>query len=217
MTKITINKLSEYKYQLYLFKENNVFLESVFALLGNSGASITKSATNNYSISLDFCAHSVKPLSYYQERGLIDYHLAISMMHSLYKQQSILEKYNCGFYCLDMDDIIVIDSSIFICINPSLIKDIRDKHFTFYSPFSRASKHGFFSPEIMELNFIPASIHLNCFYYSLGALAVYCLFGKKIDKASVSDLLKPIAQTKLYWMLLKSLSIDCERRTLIYF
>ena len=116
-----------------------------------------------------------------------------------------------------MKNIIVIDSSIFICINPSLIKDIRDKHFTFYSPFSRASKHGFFSPEIMELNFIPASIHLNCFYYSLGALAVYCLFGKKIDKASVSDLLKPIAQTKLYWMLLKSLSIDCERRTLIYF
>jgi len=190
-----------------------VFLNSIFAVMKDlPGTSITTS-------SIHFCANSVKPL---KELLDIDYDLALCMMRDLYKQQAFLLDHGYGFYCVGLDDILVIDSSTFVCICPGVMREIGRKAgkdvFNFYSPFSRTGR--FFSPEIMQINFLPASVSIHCFYYSLGALIVYCLFDKKMDgmdgTCDYENVLSPIAQTKLYWMLLKSLDSDCERRSLIY-
>jgi len=143
------------------------------------------------------------------------------MIYCLNKQHLFLsKKYNCGVFYLDLKDIIVIDSSIFVCVSPVAVKSINCcEEFSFYSPFSRNSKTAFFSPEILALDKIPSVVDCKCFYYSLGALAMYCLFGKHIkglDSCEIQQLLNPIYQTKLYWMLLKALEYDSERRTLIY-
>jgi len=217
MKKSYINKLSEYKYQINQFDKTN-FFKSIFELLDNNNATIIKNEITS-DINIEFYATSVKPLLYYQEHNLIDYHLIILIIYSLYKQQTILEKYGIGFYGIDINDIIIIDSKIVICINTTFIKDINNEHFIFNSPFNRELKH-FFSPEIININIIPSIISNKCFYYSLGSLSVYCLFGIKINPENhdidYKIILKPIAQTKLYWMILKSLSFDCNTRTLIF-
>ena len=83
------------------------------------------------------------------------------------------------------------------------------------------------SPEILEINSIPATISYRCFYYSLGALGIHCLFGinisdygKLVERGptnidpshlvynKILDILTPIKNTKLYWFFLKSLCVD---------
>jgi len=223
---VLVHTMSDYCYKLLTFDvggSGGVFLNSIFAVLKDlPGTSVIKStSTSTPTSSIHFCANSVKPL---KEMG-IDYDLALCMMRDLYKQQTFLLNHGYGFYCIGLDDILVIDSSTFVCICPDIMREIGGKaagglkdFFNFYSPFSRTQR--FFSPEIMQIHFLPASISIHCFYYSLGALIVYCLFGKKIDgmdgRCDYEHVLAPIAQTKLYWLLLKSLDPDCERRSLIY-
>ena len=52
----------------------------------------------------------------------------------------------------------------------------------------------------MTINIIPSTISNKCFYYSLGSLSVYCLFGIKINPENhdidYKIILKSIAQTK---------------------
>ena len=221
---VLVHTISDYCYQLTFNEGRNgshdVFLNSIFAVLNDlPGTSITTSSSTS-NIRIHFCANSVKPL---KEMG-IDYDLALCMMRDLYKQQAFLLNNGYGLYCIGLDDILVIDSCTFVCICPDIMREIGRKAgglkdvFNFYSPFSRTVR--FFSPEIMQIHFLPASISIHCFYYSLGALIVYCLFGKKINgmdgRCDYEHVLAPIAQTKLYWMLLKSLDTDCERRSLIY-
>jgi hypothetical protein len=185
-------------------------------MIPNSGGAIIKSV-NGYCI--EFCAQSVKHLIDFKES--LDYTRVISMLYCLNKQQSFLsKKFNYGLFYIDLKDSVVIDSSLFICINPEVVKNINSLgEFVFYSPFSRNSKSAFFSPELLALDKIPSVVNCKCFYYSLGALAIYCLFDKNIkglDIIDVKHILNPIYQTKLYWMLLKATDSNCERRTLIY-
>jgi hypothetical protein len=143
------------------------------------------------------------------------------MIHDLNKQNDFLRNnYDCGFFCLDLNNILMIDSSIFIFTHPKFIRKIHLDHFVFQSPFSRSSNSTFFSPELMAMNSLPSTVGFKCFYYSLGSLCIFCLFGIKIelkdDSHSINKILKPIYQTKLSWTLLKLTDIDIERRMLIY-
>ena len=214
---MSISCVSKFNYKLHLNSSaNDVFLKSILHMIPNSGGAIIKSV-NGYCI--EFCAQSVKHLIDFKES--LDYTRVISMLYCLNKQQSFLsKKFNYGLFYIDLKDIVVIDSSIFICINPEVVKNINSLgEFVFYSPFSRNSKSAFFSPELLALDKIPSVVNCKCFYYSLGALAIYCLFDKNIkglDIIDVKHILNPIYQTKLYWMLLKATDSNCERRTLIY-
>jgi len=145
------------------------------------------------------------------------------MIHDLNKQNDFLRNnYDCGFFCLDLNNILMIDSSIFICSHPKFIRKIHLDKFVFQYPFSRSSSSTFFSPELIALNYLPSTVGFKCFYYSLGSLCIYCLFGIKMEVEdyhfvhSIDKILKPIYQTKLNWTLLKLTDFDIERRMLIY-
>ena len=181
---------------------------------GSSGASIIKSASGYH---IEFCATSVTYLSALSLP--LHYNVVINSLNCLRMQQDILyNKYNYGIYYIDLNDIIVIDSDIFIYTNPDGIKPLNSSgNFIFNSPFYRNSSSAFFSPELIKLDKIPATINYKCFYYSLGAFGIYCLFMKKLNNIedTIEKILKPIYQTKLYWMLLRSCSIDHERRSIL--
>jgi hypothetical protein len=177
------------------------------------GGAIIKSSKGHY---INFCANSVCKLTEYNKLGYND---VIFMMNCLNNQNIFLsKKFNCGMYYLDLNDIIVVDSSIFININPQSSKNITSEFYTFNSPFSRNSKSSFFSPEILALDKIPATITCKCFQYSLGALAIYFLFGKNargLDDIDIKKILTPILQTKLYWTLLRAINADYKKRNLL--
>lgn len=221
---MSISCISKFNYKLHLNSSTNeafltkvsLVLKSILHMIPNLGGAIIKSVDG---YCLDFCAHSVERLIDFNES--LDYNTVISMIYCLNKQHSFLsKKYNYGLFYLDLKDIVVIDSSIFICINPEVVKTINSVgEFSFFAPFPRNSKSAFFSPELLALDKIPSVVDCKCFYYSLGALAIYCLFGKNIKDLDVNDvkhILNPILQTKLYWMLLKGIDSNYERRTLLF-
>jgi hypothetical protein len=210
-----MKKISENTYQLLLtdVKGNIPFFYSIFNLLNERLPGSFIVSDNKEPVAIHFFSNMIKPLSYYCKKGLVDYYMTLNIICDLYKQNTFLNKYGYGFYCINLDDIIIIDKSIFICTNPDVIRESRNGQLMFYSPFIRASGQGFYSPEIMNLNLLPAKISHKCFYYSLGALAVYCLVGEKLGNSDASELLKSISQTKLYWLILKLTESVCERRS----
>jgi len=213
---------SNSKHQIYYENLSSSYTEalinSILKLLPNCGATIIKTSTGNY---IDFFANSVTRLFELSRGHKLKYNEVIDMMHGLNKQQTFLVKnYNCGFFYFDLKDVIVVDSTLFICINPNLMRNINSyQDFVFLSPFSRSSNSAFFSPEVILMDKIPTTITYKCFYFSLGSLAIYCLFDKNINGNSereIIQILAPIYQTKLYWTLLKSAEIDYEKRSLLF-
>jgi len=210
-----MKKISENTYQVLLtdLKSNTPFFYSIFNVLNERLPGSYIISANKEPVSINFFSTLVKPLSYYYKKGLVDYYMTFKIICDLYKQHMFLDKQGHGFYCIHLDDIIVIDKSIFICTNPDIIRESRNGQLMFFSPFNRTAEQGFYSPEILELQSIPAKVSHKCFYYSLGALAIYCLVGEKLGNSDAALLLKPISQTKLYWLILKLVESDCERRS----
>ena len=218
------------KYSLQFSKENELFLQSIVVPMLLDGASMNESSTT-----IDFYADSVKPLDVYlKEGGPLSYNSVIHMIWYLSKQYEYLKKNGYGFYRLQLNDILVVDDYKFICVNPENCKLIHNDSglISFYTPFVR---DGFVSPEILEIQCIPSSVSYKCFFYSLGALGIHCLFGINICNSSFGSLQKsdevdethlvynkilsiltPILHTKLYWFFLKSLCIDNKRRSIMF-
>jgi hypothetical protein len=224
---LSIVKQSDNYYKLCFLKKNELFLQSIVVPMLLDGAFMNDSFNT-----IDFYAHSVKPLSLYLKTGMSSYHSVIHLIWYLSKQQEFLKKNGYGFYCLHLNDILVVDDCKFICVNPEIVKQLKNENendsITFYSPFLR---NGFVSPEILNIECIPASVSYRCFYYSLGALAVYCYFGINICEvgakcddlddthlvySKIMDILSPISDSKLYWCLLKCLCVDSNKRSLLF-
>ena len=151
---------------------------------------ITGSSINSYYSAISFYASSVVKLKDWLSSGSgsgkITYNSAIHLIYSLSKQQKYLENNKLGFVCFNIEDIVVIDDSTFICVNPSLCEEIFEvggsgtsstarSKMTLCRPFNSA--HCFCSPELLLVNSLPASVHYKTSYYSLGLLAIFCLFG----------------------------------------
>lgn len=140
---------------------------------------------------------------------------------SLKQQQEFLEKHNYGFYALNIEDIIIINDSIFICVNSNLIKAFKEgtQLLCFYKPYDRPKHIGasltFFSPEL-EKKVLPAIVSYKTVYYSLGALAIYCMFGPDSKNKNIDEILLPIKYSKMYWFLKRCLDENPKNRYLIY-
>ena len=196
---------------------------------------ITGSSINSYYSAISFYASSVVKLKDWLLAcgscgpNRMSYNSAIHLVYSLSKQQKYLEHTKLGFVCFNVDDIVVIDDSKFICVNPSLCEEIFEvggsgtsstarSKMTLCRPFNSA--HCFCSPELLLVNSLPASVHYKTSYYSLGLLAIFCLFGYdgrcSSDSQQTLSVLEPILNTKLYFYLLRCLSVHAENRHLLF-
>jgi hypothetical protein len=213
---MSIIQLSKFNYRIKFGsstknnKNLHYILNSILNLL--PGSMIVKSESEYF---IDFFAQSV---SFLNEMHIpLEYNDVVSMMYCLNEQNLFLiNNYNCGLFYLNTNDIIVINSSLFVYTNLGVIRNMNSiKEFILNSPFSIRNEDSFFSPELLKLVTLPALINSNCFYYSLGILGIYCLCKKRIAFENISDIkdiLKPIYQTKLYWAILRCLG---ENRSLL--
>jgi hypothetical protein len=217
---MSLIRVSQFNYQIHFTSVGEEFLKSILEMLNHNklelglGATVIKCETG---WCIDFFANSVTKLMDVS----FNYNNVVFLMRDLNNQNNILyKKFNHGFFYIDLKDIIVIDSSLFICINHRCLENINiSGNFVFNYPFSRASDSAFFSPELLSLEKIPAEVNYKCFYYSLGALGIYLLFGKKLESRrdrDVENIVGSICNTKLYWALLRCVSVDCERRDLLF-
>jgi hypothetical protein len=105
---------------------------------------------------------------------------------------------------------------VFSCDSQNLFEiNAKNQKIKFTKPFNR--ENCFISPEIKNMKQLPTEISYKTIYYSLGSLAIFFLTKKTFDNEEEAiELLKPIAFTKLYWLLLRTLDINAERRSILY-
>lgn len=199
---------------------NIIFLKSIHESCLLSGSSIQGNTISFYASSIqtlkDYCFTPFSISNAERCRKKCSYNTAIHLVCSLSKQQQYLEHYGYSFYGIHLSDILVIDGCRFANINFEMCKEIDpvSSSITLYSPFTR-SELCFFSPEMLASRHLPASLHYKTYYYSLGLLSLYCLFGECVDCVG-ADILKPIVGTKLYFFILRMLETNPEDRRMIF-
>ena len=154
------------------------------------------------------------------------------MISYLSKQMQELEKMNYSLLGFTLQDIIIIDESIFVFVNNEhllpLDKNIsennkennKEKYMNLFKPIS---KPYFSNPELIELTKLPAKIHYKSCYYSLAALVIFCLLEEYLFKGNeikndveLEDILRPICYTKMYWFLKRCLVSSPEKREMLF-
>lgn len=189
-------------------------IRSIVFTLGQENCLICK---NN---KLSFSAKKVQSLDEFLDtHKTLSYTACLSLLYNLENQNNFLIKNElCGIFCIELCDVLVIDDSKFIFINPKKLASVdSDRNMSFFYPFERKRKD-FCSPEILALIKLPASVDINTFYYSLGALLVFCVSNINVSKSNVNlaENLILIRGTKLYWTILRLLYLEPKKRQFLY-
>jgi len=142
----------------------------------------------------------------------MDYESVLRMVSCLATQLAHLLNKNKCFYALDPNYLVVIDGTKFFYICNEHILDLVPKRGTmlFVKPFPKSVR--FASPEVSNVAVIPSEIDHKSIYYSLGKLALFCLYDD--DEPDVD--MKSIKGTKLYWLLKRCLDEDPHKRSILY-
>lgn len=148
-------------------------------------------------------------------KSVMSYHDCLKMLHDLEQQNRELLSESLCIFCIRSEDILVVDGEKFVFVNSDYVKKVDSGgRIQFFSPFRRV---GFFSPELAAIHALPSSVGWKTFYYSLGSLISCCISGKRVeDKTLLADSLKHIEKTKLYWTILRLVTVDLENRRFLY-
>lgn len=191
------------------------------------GASIS----DNYDL-LSFKASSIKTyheyMLYLRETNgstKIPYIMAIRMVYFLAKQVDYLIKKEDKSFCeFNLQNIIVIDESKFVYLGGEHLFDLDEEYLVISRPFTIRNigfDIDFVSSEYANIREIPYNIHFKTIFYSLGRLLLYVLSNENsaaslvVDNQDIENWLKPIYETKLYWLIKRCLEDDPKKRCLV--
>ena len=209
-------------YSIHYNSDYLYLLRSISFILGDENCSIYNKRK------ITFTAKKVQTLEMHlmerekkTTKASLPYNSCLSLLYNIANQNSFLEKEKekkYSIFCMRLKDILVVNDSSFIFVNPENIGPVdASGQITFFSPFSR---HGFCSPEILLLDFLPCKLEVETFYYSLGALAVFCISNVNVSeyrsKIDLSGVLKQIFGTKLYWTILRLLHVEPKKRIFLF-
>lgn len=151
------------------------------------------------------------------------YTISLKMTYYMAKQLNYLitEEEKC-FYEFNPKYIMVIDGSKFIYLSNSHLLELEENHIQIMRPFVLNNTEGnidFVSPEFLEIKELPYKLHYKTIFYSLGYLLIYSLTNELITNTTnieeIEKLLKPIKETKLYWLIKRCLEREAEKRILL--
>jgi hypothetical protein len=215
----SIEKISEYGYQMTInTKGNNEYTNILASMMKKM---IKNSFFDYETTSMYFTCETVMTLSCYVKyhHFKIPYDKCLIMIDNLTQQMNLLKANNYSFYGFDIDDIIVIDNTLFIFAGTTYLQNLINDSIFFYTPIHIPY---FFNPELVDIDCLPSEINYKACYYSLGVLVVFCLFnnyllvGNEIkSELDIESVLKPIYNTKLYWFLKRCMYSNVEKRSLL--
>jgi len=150
-----------------------------------------------------------------QRREKLQYFEGVKMAQCIGQQLFYLEKYAHTFSWFNLDHIIVIDGSSFLCIGLEQLMSIDAfGRIWFTTPFSLKLPH--IAPEIQRLKTLPSYVTYKAAYYSLGSLITFCLAEDDENSTKIQLRLEFIADTKLYWFLLRCIDNEPNARLLLF-
>jgi hypothetical protein len=152
------------------------------------------------------------------------YDITLRMAYFLAKQLKYLitleEK--C-FYEFNPENIIVLDESRFAYISSTHLLELDETNMQIMRPFTIKNTKlniDFVSPEFAKIRELPSQIHFKTIFYSLARLLMFSLTNENEFETipaneEIERLLKPIRETKLYWLIKRCLDEDPEKRMLL--
>jgi len=150
-----------------------------------------------------------------QRREKLQYSEGVKMAQCIGQQLFYLEKYAHTFSWFNLDHILVIDDSSFLCVGYEQLMPIDAfGRIWFTTPFSLKQPH--IAPEIQGLKTLPSYVTYKAAYYSLGSLIIFCLALDDENSIKMTLRLEFIADTKLYWFLLRCIDPVASARLLLF-
>jgi hypothetical protein len=150
-----------------------------------------------------------------RRREKLQYIEGVKMAQHIGQQLFYLEKYAHTFSWFNIDKILVIDDSSFLCVGLEQLMPIDAfGRMWFTTPFSLKLPH--IAPEIQRLKMLPSYATYKAAYYSLGSLIIFCLAVDDENSTKMPLRLEFIADTKLYWFLLRSIDPEPGARLLLF-
>lgn len=144
----TLKVNGDYKYDIYFSVSKTKILDNSFY----------DDETNT----LIFSAEKIETLSDYLdtcENGKMDYLSIMKFIHNISKQMCYLYENNFAFYGFDLDDILVVNRSIFFIASSNYLLPIADQtSIVFYNPIKMPY---FANPELFSINSLPCEIITN--------------------------------------------------------
>jgi hypothetical protein len=148
-----------------------------------------------------------------------NYQTVLQCLYDLTRQiEYLITKENKCFYQLDPEKIIIIDESKYIYVNTNkddLIEIEEGENLVVYLPFQ---KNAFDSPEVNQINQIPAKIHYKTLYYSLANFILFLLSNNDSTEENQQNKtkMKEIRGTKLFYFLQRCLQEEPTKRSLLF-
>lgn len=175
------------KITIGIHKSFDLYLQSIQLILESCGPIINTS--NNKIL---FYGNKIESLSSIS----MTYDLTICLCACLSKQILYLEEMGFAIYGINTNDIVVVNDSLFVFVNPELIMPFNQRtgKITFVCPFK---KPNYISSDIESIKILPSLVS-----YLVGrtALAKLCVGLLGLDKEMTT-----IRETKLYWFLKRCL------------
>ncbi len=205
-----VNKTKVIKLNNFYTIESETELNKTF--LYNNLISPGKIKESNNSITL--MVDNVESLDKYLKKNnnKLEYNKVEKLLKDLIIVIDSLNNYDLMFVNLDINDIIVIDESIFMFINYNNIYKVTDDNSISIEDILTSSRFNNKNEFVQES--IPYSINIKTIYYNIGNLIFYCLFNKLYDNNKLS--IYPIYYTKLYWFLERCLENDINNRVFLF-
>lgn len=135
----------------------------------------------------------------------LTYSDAVQLFLNIEIQSELLEQDKRGILFLSPKKIFILNDR-FVVLDDSALFQTKDDELFINRPFEKNSE--FLSPETKSISKIPHRIHRSAMYYSF-ALMIIKLMG-------LSEDMREIKNTKLYFMLKKCLATDPTKRYFIY-
>ena len=203
-----VSKAKSQLYRLSIINQNAVF----WIVFPWEFLDIIKSKEEGNKVIVTFRAQSVQTLKEFvaKKKDRIYYDDAQQLFLSLKNQLESLEKQGMSIASFAMEDIIVVNDRIFLCINQdkAVTKD-KDGKLEIIQPIKKGP---FCGPEFCNIS-LPAHLPHQTSFFSLAALTTFCLTNdaqKDYEKA-----LESIWQTPLYWALMRCLHKNPKERYLL--
>jgi len=170
----------------------------------------------------------------YIKNNNLDYNSCLTLLLNLGNQLSTLWGFGLSVSHININDIVVIeknDKLTFVYLNDENVYTIKNNKIEIRKIYNKKSDD-FLSPEFKNIKSIPIKINHKTSLYSLAHITIYCMnksdiigvgndvlniTGTDVNKNTLLiNLLDPIKNTKLYWILMRMLKIDpIERNYLV--
>jgi hypothetical protein len=212
MNMTTSYKITGNRCVLSFHEPNEVFCRALADSKLCGGITITQTFTH-ISFYAKNCCSLRELLS--QRREKLQYFEGVKMAQCIGQQLFYLEKYAHTFSWLNLDNILVIDDSSFIYIGIEQLMPVDAfGRIWFTTPFSLKQAH--IAPEIQRLKTLPSYVTYKAAYYSLGSLITFCLAVDDEKSTKMQLRLEFIADTKLYWFILRCIDPVASARLLLF-